>query len=56
MLSGLVWYTLEKCEMSRLYTDGRTHTQWKIVHYSVWEESAKMYFKETAHLHKVSLI
>ena len=49
--SGLVWYTLEKYEMSHLYTDRR-----KVVYYYAWEEFAKMYYKETAQLHKVSLI
>ena len=31
-------YTLDKCEMSRLQTDGN----WKVEQYSVWAESAKM--------------
>ena len=42
MIWWLIWhmclYTLEKCEMSRLRTDGK----WKVEHYSVWAESAKM--------------
>ena len=35
-------YTLlEKYDMSRLYTDGRTHTQRKVGQHSAWAESAK---------------
>ena len=34
-------HTLEKYEMSRLYTDGPTFTQWKVEQYSAWAEAAK---------------